>query len=69
MVTAIIVAAGSGTRMGVGADKLFIELAGRPVVGYTWARFDGLSEIDEIVLVVRDGRQNEFEELGTALSN
>ena len=68
MVAAIIVAAGSGTRMGEGTDKLFLELAGRPVVGDTWARFDGLSEIDEIVLVVRDGRQNEFEELGTALS-
>ena len=68
MVAAIIVAAGSGARMGEGTDKLFLELAGRPVVGHAWARFDGLPEIDEIVLVVRDGRQSEFEELGAALS-
>ncbi|MDP7051363.1 MAG: 2-C-methyl-D-erythritol 4-phosphate cytidylyltransferase [Verrucomicrobiota bacterium] len=68
MVAAIIVAAGCGTRMGQGTDKLFLELAGRPVVGHTWARFDGLPEIDEIVLVVRDGRQGEFKELGAALS-
>ena len=68
MVAAIIVAAGSGTRMGEGADKLFLELAGRPVVGHTWARFDGLPEIDEIVLVIRGDRQGEFEELGAALS-
>jgi len=68
MVAAIIVAAGCGTRMGQGTDKLFLELAGRPVVGHAWARFDGLPEIDEIVLVVRDGRQGEFKELGAALS-
>ena len=68
MVAAVIVAAGSGARMGEGTDKLFLELAGRPVVGHTWARFDGLPEIDEIVLVVRDGRQGEFIELGAALS-
>ena len=69
MVAAIIVAAGSGTRMGEGTDKLFLELAGRPVVGHTWARFDGLPEIDEIVLVIRGGRQGEFEELGCFFLN
>ena len=67
MVTAVIVAAGSGTRMGEGKDKLFLELLGRPVVGHTWARFDGLPEIDEIVMVVREGRQGEFEKLAAAL--
>ncbi len=67
MVAAIIVAAGSGTRMGEGTDKLFLELAGRPVVGHAWARFDGIPDIDEIVLVVRDGGHGKFEELGAAL--
>ena len=67
MVTAVIVAAGSGARMGGGKDKLFLELFGRPVVGHTWARFDGLPEIDEIVMVVREGRQGEFEKLAAAL--
>src|SRR5271170_8115887 len=32
MVSAIIVAAGKGTRMGANLDKLFLEVAGRPVV-------------------------------------
>jgi len=64
MTSAIIVAAGRGTRMGPGVDKLFLEVAGRPVVAHTWARFDQALWIDEIVLVVRDGMQSTFEELG-----
>ena len=63
MVSAIIVAAGKGTRMGANVDKLFLEVAGRPVVAHTWQRFDEARCIDEIVLVVRDGMQDGFEEL------
>ena len=64
MTSAILVAAGQGTRMGPGVDKLFLEVAGRPVVAHTWERFDRAACIDEIVLVVRDGMQAAFEELG-----
>ena len=32
MTSAIIVAAGQGTRMGPNLDKLFLEVAGRPVI-------------------------------------
>jgi 2-C-methyl-D-erythritol 4-phosphate cytidylyltransferase len=60
MVSAIIVAAGKGTRMGPNVDKLFLELNGRPVVAHTWQRFDEAACIDEIVLVVRDGMQSAF---------
>ena len=62
-VSAVIVAAGSGTRMGPGVDKLFLEVAGRPIVAHTWARFDTATCIDDIVLVVRDGMQEEFRKL------
>jgi 2-C-methyl-D-erythritol 4-phosphate cytidylyltransferase len=61
--SAVIVAAGSGTRMGPGVDKLFLELAGRPIVAHTWARFDSAPEIADLVLVVRDGMQDEFRKL------
>ena len=64
-VTAVIVAAGSGTRMGPGVDKLFLELAGRPIVAHTWARFEAAAEVSEIVVVVRDGMQAEFQQLAT----
>lgn len=63
MVSAVIVAAGKGTRMGPNIDKLFLEVAGEPVVAHTWRRFDSSSDIDEIVLVVRDGMQSSFAEI------
>lgn len=63
MNSAVIVAAGKGTRMGPGVDKLFLEIAGCPVVAHTWQRFDQADCIDEIVLVVRDGMQTTFADL------
>jgi 2-C-methyl-D-erythritol 4-phosphate cytidylyltransferase len=67
MTSAIIVAAGRGTRMGPNIDKLFLEVAGRPVIAHTWARFDGAPSIDEIVLVVRAGMEAAFDEIGLKL--
>jgi 2-C-methyl-D-erythritol 4-phosphate cytidylyltransferase len=61
--SAILVAAGQGTRMGPGVDKLFLEIAGRPVVAHTWQRFNAAACIAEIVLVVRDGMQPAFQDL------
>ena len=49
--------------MGAGVDKLFLEVAGRPVVAHTWRRFDEAPCIGEIILVVRRGRQNTFAKL------
>ena len=57
---AVIVAAGKGTRMGQDVDKLFLEVAGRPVVAHTWQRFNDAACIKHIVLVVRDGMQSAF---------
>ena len=68
MNSAIIVAAGKGTRMGAGVDKLFLKVAGRPVVAHTWQRFDDAKCIGEIVLVVRDGQQMKFEKLAAKFS-
>ncbi len=63
MNSAVIVAAGRGTRMGPDIDKLFLDVAGRPVVAHTWARFDTSPDIDEIVLVVRMGLEGAFREM------
>ena len=63
MNAAIIVAAGKGTRMGANVDKLWLEVAGRPVIAHTWQTFNDASCIDEIVMVVRDGMQPEFQAL------
>jgi 2-C-methyl-D-erythritol 4-phosphate cytidylyltransferase len=63
MISAIIVAAGKGTRMGPQVDKLFLELNGCPIVVHTWQRFEEAGCIDEILMVVRDGMQAAFEAL------
>jgi 2-C-methyl-D-erythritol 4-phosphate cytidylyltransferase len=61
MNAAILVAAGKGVRMG--ADKLWLEIAGRPVIAHTWKNFNDAKCVDEIILVVRDGMQKQFAEL------
>ena len=61
MNAAIIVAAGKGGRMG--SDKLWLEIAGLPVIAHTWKRFNESQCIGEIILVVREGMQKNFAEL------
>jgi 2-C-methyl-D-erythritol 4-phosphate cytidylyltransferase len=61
MNSAILVAAGKSARMGAGVDKLFLKVAGRPVVAHTWQRFDEADCVSEIILVVREGRRRKFE--------
>jgi 2-C-methyl-D-erythritol 4-phosphate cytidylyltransferase len=65
-VSAIIVAAGKGTRMGPNVDKLFLEVAGRPIIAHAWAIFDSCPDIHEIVLVIRAGMETEFDKLASA---
>lgn len=65
MTTAILVAAGRGTRMGPDVDKLFLEVAGAPVVAHTWRRLEECPGIHELVIVVRDGMQSAFVDLAS----
>jgi 2-C-methyl-D-erythritol 4-phosphate cytidylyltransferase len=63
MLTAIIVAAGSSQRMGF--DKLLALLGDKPVVAHTLDAFEQASCVDEIILVARPERVEEFQELVT----
>ncbi|MDB6053166.1 MAG: 2-C-methyl-D-erythritol 4-phosphate cytidylyltransferase [Verrucomicrobiales bacterium] len=65
MTSAIIVAAGKGTRMGADRDKLFLEVGGKPVIAHTWDIFDRSPLIDEIVIVIRAGMEASFEQMAT----
>ena len=56
MNTAIIVAAGSGSRFRSGTPKQFIELSGRPVIVRTVERFERCPVIDEIIVVLAPDR-------------
>ena len=49
--------------MGANVDKLWLEVAARPVVAHTWKQFNDADCVDEIILVVRDGMQSDFTEL------
>lgn len=63
-VTAIIVAAGQGTRMKAGINKQYLHLQGKPILAYTLEVFEKCSEIDEILVVVGENeREKCFQEV------
>jgi 2-C-methyl-D-erythritol 4-phosphate cytidylyltransferase len=51
-VTAIIVAAGKGTRMGKNIPKQYMTIAGKTILDTTLYKFEKSNEVDEIILVV-----------------
>jgi len=50
---AILLAGGSGTRLGVGDNKAYLELGGHPLVAWSLASFERSALIDDVVLVTR----------------
>jgi 2-C-methyl-D-erythritol 4-phosphate cytidylyltransferase len=52
---AVVLAGGSGTRVGAGRNKVYLPLGGRCVLAWSLATFAGLSEIGVLVLAVRPG--------------
>lgn len=60
MNTAIIVAAGSGTRFGSDIPKQFVEIGGRQLLSHTLEKFEACDEIAEIVLVLSEDQIPNF---------
>ena len=58
---AVILAAGSGTRMKSDKSKLLLEINGKTVIERTVKAFSKISEIDEIIVVIRESDLDEFE--------
>jgi 2-C-methyl-D-erythritol 4-phosphate cytidylyltransferase len=50
-VAAVIVAAGSGERLGAGIPKALVALQGRPLVDFAIAAFDRHAEVSSVVVV------------------
>jgi 2-C-methyl-D-erythritol 4-phosphate cytidylyltransferase len=48
----VVLAGGSGTRMGAEVPKQLLDLGGRPILMHSVAAFDAAPEIDEILVVV-----------------
>ncbi len=61
--TAVIVAAGEGTRMGYHMSKQLIPLAGRPAIEHTLRAFQNCDLINEIVLVARQQDINDIAQI------
>lgn len=55
--TAVVLAAGKGTRMGTSVAKQYLDLGGRPVVAYALEAFEQSPLIDDILLMVGAGQQ------------
>lgn len=65
---AIIVAAGSGTRIGSDKPKQFLEILGKPIIIHALEPFASCAAIDEIVLVLRENQVEAFEKIAERFS-
>jgi 2-C-methyl-D-erythritol 4-phosphate cytidylyltransferase len=63
MNTAIIVAAGSGTRFKSTTPKQFAEINGKPLLIHTLERFEAARTVDSVIVVLPEDRIDEFEAL------
>lgn len=57
-VAVVVLAAGSGTRVGAEVNKVLLPLAGVPVVARSVRTARTVPGVDRVVLVVRDGEQD-----------
>jgi 2-C-methyl-D-erythritol 4-phosphate cytidylyltransferase len=57
MTLALIVAAGSGERLGASRPKAFVELAGRPLLEWSIEALRGVAAIERIVVALPAGAQ------------
>ena len=60
-VAAVLLAGGSGTRFSEDVSKVYVPLAGRPVVQYSLESVEASGHIDHVVVVIRDGDNHEWE--------
>ncbi len=51
--TAILLAGGSGTRLGTGDNKAYLELGGHPLLVWSLLAFEACDLIDDVILVTR----------------
>ena len=63
MITAIIAAAGAGKRMGSGTNKVFLSLAGTPIITMSCAVLAACGEVDELVIAAAPDELEEVTEL------
>ncbi|MEW2384531.1 bifunctional cytidylyltransferase/SDR family oxidoreductase [Micromonospora sp. NPDC047707] len=60
---AVILAGGTGTRLGLGIPKQLLKVAGKPIIEHTLAVFEAAPEIDEIVVMMAAGHVPDAERI------
>lgn len=63
MISIVIVAGGSGQRMGSNIPKQFLEIAGRPILMHTLANFFQWKSKSQLILVLPEGQITNWETL------
>jgi len=58
----VVLAGGSGTRVGAGQNKVYLPLGGRPVVSWSLSWADLVPEVGRVVLVIRPQDQQQAKE-------
>ena len=69
MNVALIIAGGTGSRMGMDVPKQFVTIEGKPVLIYTMECFERHPMIDAIELVCIDGWQDVAEAYAKKFNN
>lgn len=59
---AVVLAGGSGTRLGADRNKVFVDLQGRPMLAWSLATLDRHPAVSTIVVAVRAGDEEAFTE-------
>ncbi|GAB3648778.1 2-C-methyl-D-erythritol 4-phosphate cytidylyltransferase [Glycomyces tarimensis] len=52
---AVVLAGGTGTRMGAGVPKQLLDVGGKPVILHTLEAFEAAPDVDEVLVVIADG--------------
>lgn len=65
--TAVIVAAGSGERLGAGGPKALVEVAGRPLYEWSLLAAEDADRVEAIVLAAPAGEEPAFEDSGATV--
>ncbi|NES15518.1 MULTISPECIES: bifunctional cytidylyltransferase/SDR family oxidoreductase [Micromonospora] len=60
---AVVLAGGTGTRLGLGIPKQLLKIAGKPIIEHTLAVFEAAPEIDEIIVLMAAGHVAEAQQI------
>ena len=60
---AVVLGAGSGSRIGAATNKVFLPLAGRPVIAWSFRALAAVPAVGRLVMVIRESDRTAAEEI------